>query len=447
MSASSRRHFLKFAATAAAFGPFVSFPERALASQKTLKIAKWAHFLPEFDRWFVHTLAADWGKQNDTRVTVDLIPIEQIRSVALAEAKKGKGHDVVIFPWPPAEFYQSVIDHAEIYQAVVLKYGAIQQLAHRSTFNFKTRTYFGFADFWIPTPLQYFADSMVQAGGVGAALGPVHYGDLLVLGKKLRDQLGIPLGLAFSPTLEGNVTLHTMLYARRAWILTPDGHVLFNRNAFAAGALQYIKLLYQQAGSPDQLTWGPSGNVSAMLARKTSCTMNAISLLRKAEKENPELAGKIMLEPPLGGEHGMGVTAMPHVTNCSAVWKFAHNQEGAKKFLADLIDRSRAGYEQSRGCNFPIYPKTVPNLVVRLAKDPQAQPSFKYSALKDALHWTPNLGVPSFATPAFMEIFNTSVVPRMVGRVLRGEQSTRDAATSGAAEMQQIVDKWKQVST
>ncbi len=67
-------------------------------------------------------------------------------------------------------------------------------------------------------------------------------------------------------------------------------------------------------------------------------------------------------------------------------------------------------------------------------------------ALKDALHWTPNLGVPGIASPAYMEIFNTSVVPRMVARVLKGEQSAEDGAAAAAAEMQRIVDKWKQVS-
>jgi hypothetical protein len=44
-----------------------------------------------------------------------------------------------------------------------------------------------------------------------------------------------------------------------------------------------------------------------------------------------------------------------------------------------------------------------------------------------------------------MEIFNSMVVPRMVARVLKGEQSAEDASAAGAAEMQRIVDKWKQV--
>src|SRR5215472_13337156 len=101
----SRRDFLKYAAGAAAFGPFFLFADRALASQKTLRIAKWAHFLPEFDQWFVNVMAKNWGDKNDTRVIVDIIPVEQIRDRAFAEVKAGKGHDLFIFPWPPADFH------------------------------------------------------------------------------------------------------------------------------------------------------------------------------------------------------------------------------------------------------------------------------------------------------------------------------------------------------
>jgi multiple sugar transport system substrate-binding protein len=256
----------------------------------------------------------------------------------------------------------------------------------------------------------------------------------------------VPCGLAFSPTLEGNITLHTILYAFRAWIFDLNGGILFNKNAFAKVALMYLRDLYQRSGTPEQLTWGSLGNMRAMVAHKTSCSVNGISLLRTAEKESPGIAKKMRIQPPLLGTNGMGVTALPHVTNCSAIWKFAQNQEGAKKFVGDLVDCSRAGYEQSKGCNLPIYPKTLPDFVLRIKKDPNADPPYKYEPLKDALHWTPNLGVPGMATPAYMEIFNTSVVPKMVARMLKGEQTPEDAAATGAAEMQRIVDKWKQVS-
>lgn len=442
-SKTSRRSFLKLAAGTAALGPFFLFPDRPLALEKTLKVAKWAHFLPEFDQWFVNVMAPDWGRRNGVTVTVDVIPIEHIRERAFAEVKAGTGHDVFIFPWPPAEFFQHVIDHGEIYRAVAPRFGAIQQLAHRSTFNFKTKTYFGFADFWVPSPLHFFEDQWTQ---VGMPLGPIHYGGLLAGGKKIRDQFGTPCGLAFSPTLAGNITLHTILYAFRAWIMDYAGNLAFNSNAFARVALSYVRELYTETGTPGQLSWGSADDVRAMLAHKTSCSISGINLVRTAENENPKIAKEIMLQPPLLGRNGMGVTALPFSTNCSAIWKFAANQQDAKKFLADLPDASHAGYEQSKGCNFPIYPKAVPDLIVRLQKDAKADPPYKYMALKDALHWTPNLGVPGVATPEYMEILNSSVVPRMVASVLTGGQKPEDAAAAGAAEMQKIIQKWKQVA-
>jgi multiple sugar transport system substrate-binding protein len=438
----SRRDFYKLAASTAAVGPFFLLSGRAGAAQKTLKIAKWSHFVPQFDPWF-ENVAREWGQQHDMQVTVENIPVEKIAAVATAQVKAGKGHDVFIFPWPPAEYYQHAIDHTEIYQQVARKYGAIPQIAYRSTYNIKNKKHFAFADFWAPSPLHFRQDYWAK---VGMPLGPGHYGGLYGGGKHLRDEFHIPCGLAFTPTLEGNITLHTMLYAFRAWILTGNDEVVFNRNVFAGVALKYLQQLYRETGTPDQLSWRSGGSAAALQAGTTSCAINAISLLRVAEGQNAETAGKIWLQPPLLGRSGMGVTALPHITNCSVVWSFGQNQDDAKQFVADLVDSSRTGYAASLGFNFPAYPKTVPDLIVRLTKDPQANPHDKYLVLKDALHWTPNLGVPGFATPAYMEVFNSFLIPKMVQRVLKGQSSPEDAAAAAAAEFQRIANKWQQIN-
>ena len=151
----TRRDFLNLAATAATLSPFVCFPNPGFAGQATLRIAKWAHFLPEFDAWF-EGMAAEWGRQHNAQVSVDQIPVEKIYALAKAETKLGKGHDLFIFPWPPAEFQQEAIDHGGIYQAVAGRYGAIPQIAFKSTVNPRTKKHFAFADSWIPTPLLYF---------------------------------------------------------------------------------------------------------------------------------------------------------------------------------------------------------------------------------------------------------------------------------------------------
>ena len=123
----SRRDVVRLAAATAAVGPFVAFPDRTLASQQTLKIAKWAHFLPDYDAWFAGVLAKEWGRQHDTNVVVDHIPVESTHTVAAAEITAGNGHDVFMFPWPPAEFQRHVIDHAEIYQTVAFKFGNLYE--------------------------------------------------------------------------------------------------------------------------------------------------------------------------------------------------------------------------------------------------------------------------------------------------------------------------------
>lgn len=434
----SRREFLKMAgAVTAAVGPFFVFPIRSLASGNTLSIAKWAHFLPEFDTWF-ESMAREWGRQHNTEVRVDAIPVEEIYSRAKAETSARTGHDIFIFPWPPAEFQRSAIDHASVYQAAAGKYGAVPQIAFKSTINFRTKKYFAYADSWIPAPLLYFEDCWQQAN---MPYGPLAYGSLRSGGQRVRDKAGMPCGLALTPTLEGNITCHTMLYAFGGTLMNAKGHVRIDARTTAA--LTYAKSLYQDAGTNDELTWGSGGNVHAMLERKVSCTINGISLLRKAEKTAPEVAKQIRIQPPLLGSYG--VTAFPHATNCSVIWEFSENQSAARQFLIDMIDQSKTAYEKSGGCNFPTYQKALPDLVVRLEKDPHADPSDKYHELKDALHWTPNLGAPGLVTPAWMEAFNTFVVPRMFRSAVLGEVSVLEAARAAESEMKQIAEKWKDV--
>jgi multiple sugar transport system substrate-binding protein len=435
----SRRDFLRITAASAAIGPFFLFPGRASASQKRLKVAKWAHFLPEYDDWFVHTLAREWGLQNDTRVTVDNIPVENISAVASAEAAAGKGHDVFIFPWPPSIYYKSLIDHTDVYHQISTKYGMVTKFGYKSTYIPQTKTFFAVCDSWIPLTFIYNLDYWMGKNGSGA-LGPLHYSGLLAESARIKADHGVPCGLPLTHTLESNVALHSLLYSFHCIVIDQYGTLILDKGARTGTAINYVKALYNRAGSPDLLTWGSAGNVNAMLTRKASCTFNGISLVRQAEKQDPALAKKLWVQPPLKGRGGVG--SVPHVTNCPAIWKFAGNREGAKKFVADLIDHSGTGYEMSQGCNFPIYQKTLPNLIVRLQKDQHSVPADKFEPLKDAGYWTKNIGVPAYSTPAAMEIFTSYLIPRMFIAAVTGRMSTEDAVAAAGVEAQGVIDKW-----
>lgn len=120
----SRRRFLKNSATAAVAAGVASsiIPGRARAQQKTLKILQWKHFVPSYDEWFNKTYVKDWGEENETNVIVDNVGIADIDKLAQAEIEAQRGHDLILFIKPPAEWEDNVIDHHEIYEECERKY-------------------------------------------------------------------------------------------------------------------------------------------------------------------------------------------------------------------------------------------------------------------------------------------------------------------------------------
>jgi multiple sugar transport system substrate-binding protein len=91
-----RRRFLKVTgagagALATGLGANIIIPGRARAAKK-LRILQWVHFVPAYDDWFNKTYVVEWGKKNDTEVTVDNIGIAGINPRASAEISSSTGH-------------------------------------------------------------------------------------------------------------------------------------------------------------------------------------------------------------------------------------------------------------------------------------------------------------------------------------------------------------------
>ena len=166
----SRRDFIKIAgasgiaAGAVGLGPAFLFPERAAAQQKTLKIIQWSHFVPAYDQWFDNTFCKQWGEKHNTQVTVDHINLVDLPARGASEANAGKGHDLFMFLSPPAAYQDKVIDMSHVYQEVEKKHGKKIDLAHKSTYNPKTKKYFAFSDSYAPDPGNWHKDWWTEAG-------------------------------------------------------------------------------------------------------------------------------------------------------------------------------------------------------------------------------------------------------------------------------------------
>jgi multiple sugar transport system substrate-binding protein len=417
-------------------GPFFLFPERAQARLRTLRILQWKHFVPDYDRWFDEVFTKQWGQKHNTKVIVDHVPFWEINARAEAEIKARQGHDLVMFPSPPARYEKHVINHAEIYQAVAGQQGQVVRLGHRSTFNPKTKKYFAFADSYVVAPFNYVKDYWEQ---IGFTYGPSTYDSLRLGAKQIRDKLGIPCGLGLAAEPDSNIALHGVLWSFGGSVQDARGQVTINSKG-TIEALKYVKALYQESGTADLFNWHPDFTDQALLNGRVSCAIHAIGIARHADRETPDVSRRIRINAALRGpEHWLSCA---HITSCYAVWEHAQNKEDAKQFLVDLADTLDVAFKVSGFCNFPCFPKMVPDLKVQLENDPTANPPHKYAALQDALLWTMNIGHPGYATAAIDEVFQTFVIPNMFAAVAKGALSPEEAASAAEKEVKRIFEKW-----
>ncbi len=437
----SRREFIKAAgagALAAGLGPAIIIPGRAHAAKKKLTIFQWVHFVPGYDEWFNKTYVKEWGEQNDTEVIVDNVGVTLVNARAAAEVSAQKGHDLFMFVAPPPAFEDQVIDHAEIYQECRRKYGDPIDLAIKSTYNPKTKKYFGFSESYVPDPVNYRKDLF---DAVGMTKGPDTWDDVRVGGRKIKQQFGNPVGIGLSQELDTSMAMRAIMYSFGASEQDRDGNVVLNSKQ-TLEAIKFVRALYEETMTDEVFSWDPSSNNRAMLAGKISVALNAISITRTAEKENPEISKKIwVIKTCKGPVRRIG---LEHIMPVYAIWKFTENKEGAKKFLVDYVGNFKKAFLASEFYNFPCFPKTVPDLQKDIAHDPKAHPPDKYTPLGDVLTWATNVGFPGYSNAAIDEIFNTWVIPTMFAKAAKGVLSPEDAIKEAEAACKRIFAKWKE---
>ncbi|HKP63869.1 MAG TPA: extracellular solute-binding protein [Polyangiales bacterium] len=436
----TRRDFVKKLGVAAAVtgsAPLLTRRVFGQAQRKKLKIAQWSHFVPEYDKWFDTVFCKQWGDKNNTDVTVDHIAVNELPARAAAEVAAKKGHDLFGFLSPPAAFENQVLDLTNVYSAVEQKHGKKIELAHKSTYNPKTKKYFAFSDSYVPDPGNYHKDLWTAAG---FPKGPDTWEDLRVGAKKIRETSGNPCGIGMSQELDSSMILRGLLWSFGASEQTADGQICINSKQ-TIEALKFMRSLHKDAQTAEVFTWDPAANNRAMLAGKTSYVANAISITRQAEREKQPIGSKIMLCKALKGP--VRRIAAEHVMDCYVVWNFAENKEGAQQFLIDYMAAFRDAFMASKFYNFPCFPQTVPDLQQQIAKDPTADPPDKYAVLSDVLDWATNVGYPGFASAGIDEAFRTWVIPTMFAKVARGAETPENAAAAADKEYRRIFARWK----
>ncbi len=435
----TRRQMIKAAGTATAAG--LLLPGKGRAAKKTLKILQWNHFVPGYDKWFNNQYIKEWGEKNDTDVIVDNVGIPAINTTAAAEVSAKKGHDLFLFLWPKPVYEDEVIDHREIYEEVEKKYGKPIDLAIKSTYNPKTKKYFGFSDSYVPDPINWRKSLFEEVGAK-----PDTWDEIRVAGKKIKDKHNVPVGIGLAQEIDTAMAMRAILYSFGGSEQDEQGRlVIGSKNT--VDAVKFVKALYQETMTPEVFSWDASSNNRAMLAGRASVVLNAISITREAENKNLLVDGKPigddiwLAKPAKGPVRRMG---LEHVMNVYVIWKFAENIAGAKKFLVDYVGNFHKAFEASEFYNFPCFPKQVPDLKQMLQKDSKGKPADKYAVLADSLEWATNVGYPGYSNAAIDDIYSQWIVNNMFAKAAQGVMSPEDAVKEAEAKAKDIFKKWQE---
>jgi multiple sugar transport system substrate-binding protein len=434
----SRRSFLQQTSTiaAAGIGTFL-IPRFANADKKNkLRILQWNHFVPQFDQWFKDDFIKKWSVKNDTEVIIDNVGMTSLKGRADAQVKAGKGHDLFMFLRPPPTYEDYVIDHREVYEECKRRYGTPSDIALKSTYNPKTKKYFGFSDSYVPDPVNYRKDLWDDVG-----IFPSTWENILEGGTKIYKKHGIPLGLGLAPELDSNMGLRSILHSFGSSVQNADGRIVLDSHQ-TIEAVKFVKALYQNAMTEEVLSWDPSSNNRMMLSGQGSLALNAISITRTGETQKIPVSERIWLTRAAAGPaQRIGLIHLMHVY---VIWKFAKNIDGAKQFLVDYVSSFRDAFLASRFYNLPCFPETVPDLKTLVQHDAIASPNDKYSMLADVPDWTTAVGYPGYANAVIDETFSSWVISSMFADAARGRVSPEAAVKAAHAKTLDIYGKWQQ---
>ena len=403
-----------------------------------LKILQWVHFVPDYDTWFDKQWVKQWGEKNDVEVKVDHINNALLFSTASSQVAAQSGHDLFQFLSPPSSFQNQIVPVNDLVSEVTKKLGKMSDVAHKSTYNPRTKRYFGFPDNYVPDPIHYRRSLWNNAG-----VAPNTWENVRKAAPKLKAA-GHPVGLGMSNEIDSNMLLFSFLYCYGGFVQNEEGRVTINSKG-TVEALKVMADIFKNGMSDEVFAWTAASNNQGFLAGRLSLAVNAISIARSAEGLSESLSNDTWLSPiPRGPHMRMG---NEHVMGIYVIWKFAKNKEAARKFLVDQQLAYREHFAQSKFYNFPAWTGVFKGgfkEIRKLAAGDKHKPLGKYTILTTiAEKYTTNVGYPGFSNAAIDEIFNKSLLPQFFAQVAQGKMKAEDAAKAMQREFGAIFAKWR----
>jgi hypothetical protein len=419
-----------------------STPTRNIAGTE-LKILQWSHFVPSYDTWF-DEFAKAWGEANDVQVTVDHVNTAEIPTALAGEISAGEGHDLIEHISSLAQYEKSMLDLTDVVMEASKRHGEQLAMCKNNSFNPTSNVYYGFVHGYAPDPGDY-RKSLWES--VELPNGPTTYDELLDGGSRIWTEQGVQMGIGMSNEIDSRMAAQTIIWAHGGGIQDANENVTVNTPEVIA-AIEYMANLFKGAMTEEVFGWDAASNNQLLIAGQASYILNSISAYRTAQADQPDVAADVFFARPLIGPAGEAAAlAHGHAVFNYQIPNHSQYSDTAKEFLLYLTDNYDQATDNSKLYNFPAFANLVPDLTKDggwLDADPYgSEPPDKLNVLKTAVDWTTNLGYPGPANAAIGEVFSLPIIPNMMARAARGDQTAAESAAEAETEITEIFEKWK----
>lgn len=413
------------------------------SSLPELTILQWNHFVPQYDKWF-DPFAKAWGDSVEVEVTVEHVSLIDLPDTLTAAIEAGEGPVLVELIIAASSFVEGVHDLTDVNLQAQQMFGEQIETCKSNSYLPETNHYYGLCTGWVPDPGDYNIALWTE---VGFPEGPATWADLLEGGARIKNELGVPMGIGLSPEMDSELANRAIIWSFGGSIQDENENVTIN-SPEVIEAVEFMAELYQETMTEEVFEWTAASNNQGLVGGELSYILNSISAYRSLQKIDSEAAANIgfveALRGPSGAQH-----ASAHLWSIYVIPTYVQGAqlEAAKAFLLHHTANYSQAVFNSELYNFPAFKSTVPELYEEggwLEVDPfGSQPVDKLKLLKNVEEWAIYLGYPGPSNPAVAEVFNRHIITTMMGQVARGEKSAKEAVAEAESQIETIFEKWR----
>jgi ABC-type glycerol-3-phosphate transport system substrate-binding protein len=428
----TRRRFLvtTTAASAALAMPHV----RGAHAAGKLSLGLWDHWVPGANTAMTEICEA-WAAQEKVDLTIDYISTQgnKLLMTIAVEAQARSGHDIMDFSaWEP-------IQHANVLEPVD---DVVAEMLSRNGPVSEATEYLGKSDgHWIAAPgirgtlllttcsrydlMKQHAgidvQAMYPAGGEPTKAADDWTWDNFLVAAEKCHKAGFAFGLPLGSTTDSIDWTGPLFRAFGAELVDAKGNITVRTDAVRQ-VLDYSKRLF--AFLPAEVSaWDNTSNNKWLIAGKSALIFNPPSAWAVAKRDAPQIAEKLWTHALPKGPKGRFVALLPRF---QGLWNFSKNKSAAKSLMLHVSSRQAAEklVAACQGYDLPPFAK----FNHFSTWDEEGPP-------KGTLSHYPNKGdqvpmIPAAPAPPQIaaQIYNQSIMPKMILRVAQGEPMDKTLA-------------------